>query len=39
LLDWRIAAWRTDEDALNAHGCLGRWPVSTCIACCMWSLP
>jgi hypothetical protein len=24
LLDRRIAAWRTDEDALNAHGCLGR---------------
>ena len=22
LFDWRIAAWRTDEDALNAHGCL-----------------
>ena len=22
VLDRRVAAWRTDEDALNAHGCL-----------------
>jgi hypothetical protein len=22
LPDRRVAAWRTDEDALNAHGCL-----------------